>query len=102
MTPIRSQKKKPKSPPAKNSQKEEGRRKKLFAKFPKKIHAEENGISNRQKYPSFISPLTHGKDGVGPGSSHRLFIRVIRNPWFNPFVLFVPFRSEYSCLHLLA
>jgi len=60
MTPIRSQKKKPKSPPAKNSQKEEGRRKKLFAKFPKKIHAEENGISNRQKYPSFISPLTVG------------------------------------------
>src|SRR6266852_3924090 len=35
-----------------------GRRKKTFAKFPKKTHAEEDGISNRQEFPSFISPLT--------------------------------------------
>jgi hypothetical protein len=36
-----------------------GRRKKSFqTKSLKNTQAEENGISNRQKYPSFISPLT--------------------------------------------
>src|SRR5437667_8278610 len=73
MTPIRSGKKKPKSPPGEEEQK--GRRKKLFAKFPKKIHAEENGISNRQKCPSFISPLT--VEGRGRRSQCRASRRLL-------------------------
>src|SRR2546430_15546066 len=65
---LRSQKKNLKLPsPKKRCQR---RRKKTFAKFSKKIYAEENGISNRQECPSFISPLTQSQRGRAEGAQN--------------------------------
>src|SRR5438477_5287497 len=59
MTPIQEGKKKEVMKHQSRAEEEKkGRRKKTFqAKISKKTAAEENGISNRQKCPSFISPL---------------------------------------------
>src|SRR6266436_216636 len=45
-----------------------------------------------------VSGTGSWQDGVGPRFiSPAVYPCNQRNPWFNPFVLFVPFRSEYSC-----